>query len=336
MKIDINRRVLLQSAAGMAFASTQIARAAAPEEPAVAPWGDPATLVSAVGAGTLSVINLAQSLEAYHRGFGYVTHWQGKIPKETATLWGVPAMAGRGAAVVGPPGFNRGMIRMVELGKDFQETSLQSTLGWMALEIHIKSPDDIVKQLQGLPFVHTGGPGLANAPDGQPLYRAAQFKGPSGEPLYMTQHMQLDKLISAGVNNVGPLFIVTLNTTPYEPTRDFYQRTLGMTMRMEIKGRGGSRMSAVRATEYCAIQIDELAANTPRRPAAPGCFAAGVNVCTLTTRNINRVKSALTEAKQPFTEVASNLCPPFQGARGIYLTGRGGERVEIMQVAGAM
>jgi hypothetical protein len=336
--VCLDRRLLLQAATGMALGAARITGAAAPGEAAVARWGDPATLVSAVGAGTLAVIDLAQSLEAYNRGFGYVTHWQGKIPRASATLWGVPAMAGRAAAVLGPPGFNRGMLRVVELGKDFRPADLHATLGWVALEIHVKSPEEVVKQLQGLPFVHTGGPGQANAPDGQPLYRAAQFTGPSGEPLFMTQHMQLDKLTSAGVNNVGPLFIQTLNATPYEPTRDLYHRTLNMTMRMEIKTRrnGGARMSAVRATEYCSVQIDEFPADTPRRPAAPDSFAAGVNICTLTTRDLDAVKAALTQAQRPFTEVASNACPPFQGARGIYLLGLGGERLEIMQVAGAL
>ena len=122
---------------------------------------------------------------------------------------------------------------------------------------------------------------------------------------------KLDKLISAGRNNVGPLFIQTLNTYPYEPTRDFYQHTLGMKMRMEVKTRrdDGARMSAVRATEYCSIQIDEFAASTPQRPASPGCFSAGVNMCTFTTRALDPVKDALTKANVKFTQVTSNACP---------------------------
>ncbi|MEP7311559.1 MAG: hypothetical protein ABI859_03165 [Pseudomonadota bacterium] len=108
--------------------------------------------------------------------------------------------------------------------------------------------------------------------------------------------------------------------------------------RMEIKTHrnGGARMSAVRATEYCSVRIDEFPTDTPRRPAAPGCFAAGVNICTLTRSNLDAVKAALTQAQRPFTEVASNTCPPFQGARGVYLLGLGGERSEIMQVAVAL
>lgn len=344
--IDRHRRVLLRSAMGIALSSsialphTRGAFAADAARPAVAAWGDDATLVSAIGAGTLAVESVAQTSEAYQKGFGYVEHWRGKIPKEMAEFWGVPAMAGRNAAAVGPPGFQRGMIRLVELGNDFRKTSYYDTLGWVALEIHVKKPEDVVTQLKnkGLPFTHTGGPGQANAPDGAPLYRAAQFKGPSDEPLYMTQHLQLDQLTTVGRNNVGPLFIQTLNTYPYEATRDFYLQTLGMKMRLESEtrrkvegGARGARMSAVRMPEFCSIQIDEFGKGTPQRPAAPGCFSAGVNMSTLTTRDIDAVKSALAMANVKYREVASNTCPPFSGARALFLNGIGGERLEIVQ-----
>lgn len=335
---QLGRRMALRAAAGFALGVSLESLAASKVFAAevVAPWGDPATLVSAIGAGTLSVVSVAQTIEAYGKGFGYVQHWRGKLPKVAAELWGVPSMAGRQAAVVGPPGFNRGMIRVLELGKDFRDDSLKDTLGWFALEIHVKSPDEVVHQLKGLPFVHTGGPGQANAPDGQPLYRAAQFLGPSGESLYMTQHMQLDKLTSAGRNNVGPLFIQTLNAYPYEATRDFYHKTLGMVMRMEVKTRrdGGTRMSAVRATEYCSVQLDEFGPNSKRRAAADGCFAPGVNMSTFTTRNLAAVTKALEASNQKFVRLPANPCPPFAGAHGIYLMGNAGERLEIFEVTG--
>jgi hypothetical protein len=261
-----------------------------------------------------------------------------------AEFWGVPAMVGRNAAVVGPPDFQRGMIRIVELGSDFRQMSYQGTLGWVALEIHVRSPQEVVTQLKGQPFIHTGGPSLANAPDGKPLYSAAQFTGPSGEPLYMTQHTQLDQLISVGRNNVGPLFIQTLAAYPYQATRDFYLQTLGMKMRMEIDTArtelveslglpkdGRYKMAAVRTPEYCSIQIDEYPKNTPQRPATSGCFASGVGMCTLITRNLDAVKSALTKANMKFAEIRSNSCPPFSGSRAIFCLGQAGERIEVVQ-----
>jgi hypothetical protein len=237
------------------------------------------------------------------------------------------------------------MIRIVELGKDFKEVSYHETLGWIALEIHVRSPDELPAQLKGLPFVHTGGPGTANDREGKPLYRAAQFKGPSGEPLYMTQHMQLDQMMSVGRNNVGPLFIQTVSTPSYQETLNFYLKDLRMKMRIEIETPrtnlvqslgvpSGARykMAAVRAPEYCALQIDEYPKATPQRPATPGCFAPGVGMCTLTTRDLDAVKSVLASSRMEFAEIESNSCPPFLHARAVCFLGRGGERVEVVEV----
>ena len=351
--IDRSKRDVVKSAAWLMLTASvalpasrrALAQAAAGSGEATPAWGDSSTLVSAIGAGTLAVASVAETAEAYCDGFEYVEHWRGRIPKNMAEFWGVPAMAGRTAAVVGPPDFQRGMIRIVELGKDFKEVSYHDTLGWVALEIHVRSPEAVVTRLKGLPFVHTGGPGQANDRNGNPIYRAAQFTGPSGEPLYMTQHMQLDKLISPGRNVVGPLFIQTLAASPYQETRDFYAQTLGMTMRMEIDTPRANlveklglpksklyKMAAVRAPEYCSIQIDEYPQSTPQRSAAPGCFAAGVSMCTLTTHDLDAVKMAFRKADVKFAEVESNSCPPFNGSRAIFCLGRAGERVEVVEV----
>lgn len=347
--IGQSRRDLLKSAAGLLLAasvatlpwrSARAAGAASTQQ-----WGDTATLVSAIGAGTLAASSVAETVEAYRKGFGYVEHYRGRVPREMADFWGVPAMAGRAVSVVGAPGYQRGMIRIVELGNDFKEVSYPETLGWIALEIHVRSPDELVDELKGLPFVHTGGPATANDREGKPLYRAAQFKGPSGEPLYMTQHMQLDELMPVGRNNVGPLFIQTVATTSYRETLDFYLKDLRMKMRIEMdtprtalveslglpEGRR-YKFAAVRAPEYCALQIDEYPEATPPRPASPGCFSPGVSMCTLTTRNLEVVKATLTRANIRFAETDSNSCPPFQYARAISFLGRGGERVEIVEV----
>jgi hypothetical protein len=356
--IDLNRRemakstgwLLLTASLGFPAAGCVLAGSGADSGGDAPPpaWGDASTLVSAIGAGTLAAASVAETVEAYTKGFGYVEHWRGSIPGEMAKFWDAPAMAGRAAAVVGPPGYQRGMIRIVELGADFQELDFHQSLGWAALEIWVRSPDEVVRQLEGLPFVHTGGPGDFKAKDGTPIFRAAQFKGPSGEPLYFTQHMLLDRLASIGENNVGPLFIQTLAAHPYEPTRDFYWHTLAMKMRMEVDtprtnlvealGLPADRMykmAAVRAPEYCSIQIDEYPESAPARPAAAGCFPPGVSMCTLKTRDLNAVAGALKGAGVQAAMIESNAIPPFQGSRAIFCKGFSGERVEIVEVPAA-
>lgn len=339
--IDRSRRELVKSAAWLALTTTLAVRSAGGALAASAneageatpPWGDPSTLVSTIGAGTLAVASVAETVDAYTKGFGYIEHWHGQIPAEMAKFWGVPAMAGRNAAVIGPPNFKRGMLRIVELGKDFQKASYRGTQGWVALEIQVRSPKDLLTELKGLPFIHAGGPGDSKGPDGKSIYRAINFIGPSGEPLNLTQHMQLDELkVSTGRNNVGPLFIQTLTAYPYDEVRDFYWKTLRMKMRMDIKMGAGRSMAAVRLPEYCSIEVDGYPEAMPPRPTAPGCFAPGVTMCTLTTHNLNAVKAAFEQANVKFTEIKSNSCPPFKGSRAIFGVGLAGERLEVVEV----
>jgi hypothetical protein len=307
------------------------------------PWGDPSTLVSAIAAGTLAVPSVAETVAAYTKGFGYAELWRGHIPQGIADFWGTPAMAGRTAAVVGPPEHHHGLIRIVELGDDFQQVDSHETLGWVALEIRVRSPDAMLSQLKGLPFVHTGGPGDSSTQGGAPSYRAAQFKGPSGEPLYFTQHTQLDNLLKLGPNNVGPLFIQTLAARPYRETRDFYLKTLAMKSRMEIDvprrnlaERFGLpdrsyKMAAVRAPEYCSIQIDEYPEAVDPRPSADGCLVPGACMCTFATRDLDRVAGALRQSGLPFTEIDSHSMLPSTGGRALVCRGYSGEIVEFIQ-----
>ena len=58
-------------------------------------------------------------------------------------------------------------------------------------------------------------------------------------------------------------------------------------------------------------------------------------MCTLTTRNLDVVKSALKAANMQFAEIGSNSCPPFHGARAVSFLGRGGERIEVVEVTAA-
>lgn len=350
--IDSGRRALGKSAAWLLlagawpFGGVRALSAWNGAEPSVPPWGDPATLVSSIGAGTLAVADVAETVDAYTKGFEYIETWRGRIPEKVANFWGAPAMAGRAMAVVGPPDYTTGLIRIVELGEDFKEVPYHETLGWIALEIRVQSPDDLVARLEGsgLPFVHTGGPGTFSMSDGTPVYRAAQFKGPSGEPLYMTQHMQLDQLVEVGRTNVGGLFIQTLGARPYLPTRDFYQSLLKMKSRMEIDtprtnlveafGLPGDRkykMAAVRMTDYCSIQIDEYPEPVPARAAVDGCVVPGVCMSTLIAKDLGVVAQLLRDAGLAFEEMDGYPIPPASGGRALVCRGYSGEVVEFVQ-----
>lgn len=309
------------------------------------PWADPASLVSVIACGTVTVPDVDQTAAAYRLGLRYVTHWEGRVSEAMARCWGVPAMAGRKAALMGPEGLATGLIRIVELGTDFEHVPKNTTLGWTALEIRVRNVDALPEQLAGTPITHTGGPSDLKWSDAPATLRAAQFHGPSGEPLYFTQDLQFDRSTLIGNDNVGGIFLQTLTAMPYEDTRNFYLRTLAMQLRLEVgvprtsahaalgvEGKGLYRMASVRAPQYCAIQIDEYPDAVKPRPAEPGCFPPGVCMSTLGVRDIDRIAGALQGVGVPFRQLDSSPMPPFAGNRTLACRGYSGEFVEFVEI----
>jgi hypothetical protein len=352
--VDLKKRTLTKSAAlliasaslgrlGTALATSESSRGRLQEMPD-RPWADPASLVSSIAAGTVAVPHVADTVGAYREGFGYVEHWRGRVPAEMAGFWGVPAMADRVVAVVGPSELSNGLIRLVELGEEFQHIPPHTTLGWGVLEIRVRAVDDVAEQLAGLPFVHTGGPNDLKFGSGPATLRAAQFQGPSGEPLYFTEDLQIDRSTLIGRNNVGGIFLQTLVAAPYLQTRDFYLKTLAMQLRAQVEFPRANvadasgveknrlyKMASLRAPQYCAIQIDEYPVETMKRPSAPGSFPPGVCMCTLMARDLDLVASALRGVNLPFTQTESNSIPPWVGGRALVCRGYSGEIVEFVE-----
>ncbi len=308
------------------------------------PWADPASLVSTIAASTVAVPDVAEMVKTYQRGLGYVEHWRGRISRETAWFWGAPAMAGRAAAVVGPSELSQGLVRFVELGGDYHSFPAHSTLGWAAVEIRVRNVDSMVGQLEGSGIVHTGGPADLKFGSGPATLRAAQFHGPSGEPLYFTEDLQFDRAKLIGDKNVGGVFLQTLVAVPYEETRDFYLKTLAMQLRVEARfprpqlarsmvtdAASMYRMASVRAPQYCSIQIDEYPQVMPARPVEPGCLPPGVCMCTFFVPALEVVATALEQAGVPYSRSESAAVPPGLGGRALACRGFSGEFVEFVE-----
>ena len=352
--VDLKKRTLTKSAA-LLFASAPLGRLGTVlalsessqgrlEEMPDRPWADPASLVSSIAAGTVAVRNVADMVSAYRQGFGYVEHWHGRVPAEMAEFWGVPAMADRVAAVVGPSELNNGLIRFVELGDQFRQIPPHTTLGWAALEIRVRAVDDMVGQLAGLPFTRTGGPSDLKWGSNPAIARTAQFEGPSGERLIFAQDLLVDRSKQIGSMNVGGIYIQMLAAAPYTQTRDFYLKTLAMQLSLEVDvprsevtdtfgmdNSGLYKMSVVRAPQYCSIIINEYPDVMTPRPSVPGYFPSGLCMCTFSVRDLDLVDSTLRQADVSFARMDSNSIPPFVGDRALACRGHTGEFVEFIE-----
>ena len=311
-------------------------------------WGDPSSLVTAIAASTVAVPSVWDLVPDYLKWFGYVEHWRGTIPAAVANFWDAPALAGQRAAVIGPAHSNRGLFRFIEIGAAFQRIPLHTTLGWVALEIRARDVDALVRDVQGGPFTHVGGPRDLKFGDLPATLRAAQFRGTMGEPLIFTEDLKYDRSELLGDGNAGPLFIQTLAARPYTATRDFYLEMLKMKLSLEVDYRMRNvswalglsedktrKMSAVRSTDYCSIEVDEYPDEATERPTASGSLPPGVCMCTLATQGIDAVASALRRADIPFKTLDANPIPPYEGGRAIICRGRSGERVEFVETSEA-
>jgi hypothetical protein len=315
-------------------------------EPWVGPWADPASLVAGIACGTVGVRNLAESLPAYLNGLGYVAHWKGVVSARLAELWGVPGMAGKAAAVVGPPQPHSGLIRLMELGSDFLAPGEQPTLGWRALEIRVLDVDAMPAQVAGTAIEHTGGPADLKFGPEPAAFRAAQFLGPSGEPLIFTEDLVFDRTPIIGGDNVGGIFLQTLVASPYVPTRDLYLKSLAMQLSLEVRmprtgveealgisDKAMYRMSSIRAPWYSTLQVDEYPATVGPRPRSPGCFPTGVCMSSLAVPDLDRVEDVLQQAGVPCNRLNSNAIPPLFEGRSLACAGFSGEHVEFIETA---
>ena len=311
-------------------------------------WGDPSTMVSEIAAGTVAVPDVAAQVDAFREWFKFAEYWRGTVPQSLAEFWGAPAVAGRQAAVVGPRGVNAGLFRFVELGSEFKQVPLYSTLGWVALEIRARDVDALVGELEGSPFTHVGGPADLKFGDMPVTLRAAQFRGLAGEPLIFTEDLKYDRSEVLGEGNVGPLFIQTLAVRSYPTARDFYLQGLKMKLSLEVQypmrnvmralGLTDGRrltMSAVRTTDYCSIELDEYPDEATERPTAEGSLPPAVCMCTLATRDLDQVAAALEEEGLAFSRLDANPIAPHQGSRLLFARGHSGERLEFVEVADA-
>lgn len=313
-------------------------------EPWTGPWADPMSLVAGIACGTVCVQSVDESLAAYVDGLGYVAHWKGAVPALLAEFWGTPAMAGRAAAVVGAPRPHSGLIRLLELGDDFQPLGDRPALGWRALEIRARDVDAVPGQLAGTGITHVGGPADLKFGPAPAAFRAAQFRGPSGEPLIFTEDLQFDRTPIIGGDNVGGIFLQTLVASPYEPTRDFYLKSLAMQLSLEVRlprseveaalnleNRSMYRMASIRAPWYSTIQVDEYPEATRSRPTAPGCLPPGVCMTTLAVPDLDGVAKVLRETGVAYSSLERNSIPPLFEGRSLACRGCSGEHVEFIE-----
>lgn len=134
---------------------------------------------------------LAPSLRAAVRfcreGLGLSLLDEGRLDETSAAAWGAARRAGARVVVMGSQDHPLGALRYVEAPDSWSGAPLRR-LGWAASELVVPSLDAVERRLEalGLDGVRRlRPPGLLAS--GQGALRAAQWVGPAGEVLYLTE-----------------------------------------------------------------------------------------------------------------------------------------------------
>lgn len=173
---------------------------------------------------TISVTNPGAVQEAYQEHLGYQTVETGQVSEALAALWQAPAMEGKDYVLMKPSKMAPVYLRFVENDPvaDYGPTKTQ---GWNAFELVVKSPDALVKHLEGSPFKVLGYPKDLYPVEGAP--RVMQVVGPANEVIYLTRPAGGDKVATYGDTFVGRSFIVVTGGPDIEAQRSYWNETFG-------------------------------------------------------------------------------------------------------------
>jgi len=139
--------------------------------------------VKLMRAATLSVADLARSIDLYCEWLDYSVEEQGTVDADLAASWGAPLAAGRTYAVLRPSSGYDIFIRLIEnrIHPDF--VALRS-FGWAAIEVCVQDVLQANERILKSPFEVIGPP---KEIDGLPAIYPMQMKGPDEEIVYLTQ-----------------------------------------------------------------------------------------------------------------------------------------------------
>lgn len=173
---------------------------------------------------TITAPDPQAAAEAYTRVFGWPVEASGTVPHDEAFLWGAPAAEGRRWVRLRPPGEPATWVRFVE--QPAQPGLPMLSYGWNAMEVLVRDPYGLARELEGTPFRVLIPPRPLPF---DPALHAMQVIGPAGELLYCTSLPREREVfdLRAATHRVDRPFIAILGGPDAEAMLAFYARTLG-------------------------------------------------------------------------------------------------------------
>lgn len=279
-------------------------------------------------AATIVTDDLGRSRAAYQRGLGLDVVADGRVDKATASLWGLPDMAGADWSLLASDPGGIGGLRLIEVAGPVPTSPPLGSLGWAAAELSVIDPEGLQPQLEEAGFRVLGPPRPLGS---NPSVCAMQVAGPSGEVLYLTDVRAYDGALDLhrACRPIDRLFIAVLACHDLEDARGFYEarfaadrisdRSVDVPVLrncLNLPDDALIRISSLQISGGCLIEHDQYPETARERPTIAG-LPSGIAMMTVRADQVNG----------PAIDG-----PPYGGAPVELLRGRQGEWIELVGV----
>lgn len=285
-------------------------------------------LLSRIKMATIGAPNLDAIERWYTTWLAYTVAERGMVSEALAASWGAQNTAGRPYIMLQAASKDDVYIRAVEVDP-IPGYKAMTTWGWNAIEIIVDDVDTLHEGLLKSEFTHLAGP--ANLMGGTSSIRAAQYKGPAEEVIYLTCETG-DRSKSTLPLPRGPVdrpFIMVLAGTDLDAMEKFYGDTFNMHegkyrftstggLISQMQGRPDDlvyNIGLVRCRERGNnIELDEYPADTKARVPADGQLPQGVAMTSFECDSLDEID--VTFITDPVIEYGGKRVATFIGPTG--------------------
>ncbi|MEE4211814.1 MAG: hypothetical protein V2I43_21420 [Parvularcula sp.] len=287
-------------------------------------------------AATLTVSDLARSVENYSRYLDYSVVEEGPLDQALAESWGAPKSGGLPSAVLAPSSGAEIYLRFVKQPAVEGFKALR-TFGWNAIEICVQDVMAANERMENSPFEIIGPP---REIDGLPAIHPMQVKGPDEEIVYLTQIK--DDLpafdLPRAESLIDKLFILVMGCSDLDEGLRYMERHAGLSFGrdMEIvytmlaKAYGTDpealhRIATMVHERDVFLEVDQYPPEATARPRHEGMLPPGCAVGTLWHPAFDELPGPWLRAPERYDGTI------YQGNRSATLSGPDGTLIEIVE-----
>ncbi len=291
-------------------------------------------VLSRIKMATIGAPDLDTLEQWYTEWLGYVVTERSNVSEAIAASWGTPNTAGRPFITMQSDAKDDVYIRAVEIDP-VPGYKAMTTWGWNAIEIIVDDIDTLHETMKESPFEHIGGP--ANLMGGTSSIRAAQYKGPAEDVIYLTcetgDRSKSTLPMPRGI--VDRPFIMVVAGPSLADLENYYGDTFNMAKGLRFTGVAGNIARAqglppdtvmpiglLRLAERGNnIELDEYPEGSGPRPRAQGQLPPGVAMTTFNIDDLDAVD--IDFISEPITA--------YDGKRTATFIGPAGELTELIE-----